>query len=244
VIRRQLGMALHQAPPRTYGAGLLVDGVTSWPADTSTSGTERDLVFMVFPRHGGTARLYLLHEARESRRFTGAGAAERFLEAFHFVCLTGSEEFAAARPIGPCATFPMGDSWVDDPVAADGAAVLIGDAGGYNDPIIGQGLSLAMRDACQLAELLISSRDWSATRLRTYGEARAERLRRLRFVAALVTELRCTFGPWGSSRRRRAFDLFQADPGARLPLAAQTLGPDRLPAGAFEASAAERILRA
>lgn len=240
VVRQQLGLTLHQTRARTYGAGLLVDGVASWPADTYASGTENDLLFFVFPRRAGVARLYLLHDAREARRFTGA--AGRFLEAFHFRCLPGSEEFAAARPIGPCAAFPMNDSWVDDPVVADGVAVLIGDAAGHNDPILGQGLSLAMRDACSLAELLVGSPDWSAARLHRYAVARAERLRRLRFVASLQTDLRCTFSAEGARRRRRAYDLFQEEPSARLPLAAEILGPDRVPASAFEAPAAELIL--
>jgi 2-polyprenyl-6-methoxyphenol hydroxylase-like FAD-dependent oxidoreductase len=239
-VRQQLGLTLHQTRARTYGAGLLVDGVASWPADTYASGTENDLLFFVFPRRTGVARLYLLHDAREARRFTGA--PRRFLEAFNFRCLPGSEEFAAARPVGPCAAFPMNDSWVDDPVVADGAAVLIGDAAGYNDPILGQGLSLAMRDACSLAELLAGSPDWSAARLHRYGEARSERLRRLRFVASLQTDLRCTFGAEGARRRRRAYDLFQEEPSVRLPLVAEILGPDRIPASAFEASAAELIL--
>ena len=240
-VRHQLEVPLHQAPARTYGAGLLVDGVVRWPTDTCAVGTEGDLNFYVYPRHGTAARLYLFHDARQGRRFTGARAAAEFLEAFRFACLPGSEEFVAARPIGPCASFPMNDAWVDSAVIADGA-VLVGDAAGYSDPIIGQGLSLALRDACQLAALLVSSGDWSAAGLRSYAEARTERLRRLRFVAALVTDLRGTFGPEQRRRRRRAYDLFEADPSSRLPVSATAVGPERLPSSAFDEAAAARIL--
>ena len=59
----------------------------------------------------------------------------------------------AATPAGPCATYPGDDTWTDAPFA-DGV-VLIGDAAGYNDPIIGQGLSIAMRDARIVRDLIL-----------------------------------------------------------------------------------------
>ena len=71
----------------------------------------------------------------------------------------------AATPAGPCATYPGDDTWSAEPYA-DGA-VLIGDAAGHNDPIIGQGLSISMRDARTVRDLVLDG-------------ARTGRLRRLR----------------------------------------------------------------
>src|SRR3954463_5168904 len=38
-VRRQLGIPLETTGPRTFAVGLLVDGLTGWPAATNTSGT-------------------------------------------------------------------------------------------------------------------------------------------------------------------------------------------------------------
>ena len=60
---------------------------------------------------------------------------------------------AKAIPAGPCATYPGDDTWTDTPYAP--GVVLIGDAAGHNDPIIGQGLSIAMRDARMVRDLVL-----------------------------------------------------------------------------------------
>jgi flavin-dependent dehydrogenase len=48
---------------------------------------------------------------------------------------------------------PGDDTWTDTPFV-DGV-VLIGDAAGYNDPIIGEGLSIALRDAKIVRDLVL-----------------------------------------------------------------------------------------
>jgi hypothetical protein len=68
-------------------------------------------------------------------------------------------------------------------------------------------------------------------------------MRRLRFTAALMTELRCTFTAEGRERRRRVYDRFERDPAELRPIAATLVGPDALPAELFEPAAAERMLR-
>ncbi|MGB9279946.1 MAG: hypothetical protein WCB57_07650 [Pseudonocardiaceae bacterium] len=47
----------------------------------------------------------------------------------------------------------MHDSWTEQPYAP--GAVLIGDAAGWNDPIIGQGLSIALRDVRMATDVLM-----------------------------------------------------------------------------------------
>src|SRR2546427_499434 len=53
--------------------------------------------------------------------------------------------------------------------------LVVGDAAGYNDPVIGEGLSIALRDVRMLSELLAASDDWSPAALQPYVEERAER---------------------------------------------------------------------
>ena len=67
-------------------------------------------------------------------------------------CIPLREELAASTPAGPCISYPMTDGW-SDRVAEEGV-VLVGDAAGWNDPIIGQGLSISMRDARAVADVL------------------------------------------------------------------------------------------
>jgi 2-polyprenyl-6-methoxyphenol hydroxylase-like FAD-dependent oxidoreductase len=49
-VRRQLGIPLATTGPRSFAVGLLVDGLTGWPAATNTSGTCEDVAFFIFPR--------------------------------------------------------------------------------------------------------------------------------------------------------------------------------------------------
>jgi 2-polyprenyl-6-methoxyphenol hydroxylase-like FAD-dependent oxidoreductase len=57
-VRRQLRIPLATTGPRTFAAGLLVDGLT-WPAATNTTGTCEDVAFFIFPRRSGRTRIYL-----------------------------------------------------------------------------------------------------------------------------------------------------------------------------------------
>ena len=75
--------------------------------------------------------------------------------------------------------------------------VLVGDAAGHNDPILGQGLSIALRDVRLASEaILAGGRDQAA--FRPYVEERLERMRRLRITASL----QATRAP--NTARRRA----------------------------------------
>jgi 2-polyprenyl-6-methoxyphenol hydroxylase-like FAD-dependent oxidoreductase len=240
-VRRQLGIALEHTTVRLFGTGLLVDGIESWPADKATLGTAADVHFFVLPRHGGCVRLYLLYSADQSRRFSGGRDVRSFLETFRLEALPGGgEELAASRPAGPCAAYPMNDTWTGEPFVP--GAVLVGDAAGYNDPVIGQGLAIALRDARTVAELLIGCADWSPAALRPYADERADRMRRLRFTAGLATDLRATFTSDARRRRRRFHDLAAAGDEIALPIGATLVGPELIPAHAFQPQAAERLL--
>jgi menaquinone-9 beta-reductase len=134
----------------------------------------------------------------------------------------------------------MNDAWADH-VAALGT-VFIGDAAGWNNPIIGQGLAIALRDARTVAEILTSSNDWSERQFDGYRDERAERMRRLRFVAELTTDMRATFTPEAVERRRRWLDLRATDPLAWAPIVAELVGPEKGPGAAFTDDNRNRLL--
>jgi len=220
-------------------AGMLVDELDSWPEHRMTIGTEGDRVFFVVPQGAGRVRLYLLWSCDHRHRFAGAGGPRAFLDSFALACIPKSDCIVRARPAGPCATYPMNDSWTDDPIV-EGMA-LIGDAAGYSDPHIGQGLSVALRDVRVLSELLAASEDWSPNALKPYTEERAERMRRLRFCNAVATTLRGEFGPEARERRRWAQRLMQTEPALGLWRRAYLAGPESVPASAFDASVYDRL---
>jgi 2-polyprenyl-6-methoxyphenol hydroxylase-like FAD-dependent oxidoreductase len=121
--------------------------------------------------------------------------------------------------------------------------VLLGDAGGYDDPIDGQGLSLAMRDVRQLSELLLASGDWTMAALRPYGEQRAERLRRMHRVSKTFAALMTTFTDAGRARRNRFYTASSAgQEDIRMALGAMSRGPDRMPSEAFTDQLHESLL--
>lgn len=239
-VRRQTDIPLQANPARLLGAGLLVEGANDWPTNTFTVGTEDDRLFFIIPLGEGRARLYLMYDVEDDRRLVGAQKASRFLESFGLRCVPGSEQFPAATAAGPCAVYPMHDSWCDTPVA-DGVA-LVGDAAGFSDPQLGQGLSVAMRDVRVLSELLLAGDDWSPSALTPYAQERSERMRRLRWVNDVVTTLRGEFGPAARERRRRAMARMREHPELAQFRRASLAGPETVPPEAFATSVVERLL--
>jgi 2-polyprenyl-6-methoxyphenol hydroxylase-like FAD-dependent oxidoreductase len=239
-VRRQLGIPLEQTTPRTMCGGMLIDELHSWPSNQVAMGTEGDLHYLFFPRPAGRARLYLLHDIAQKGRFAGPGREVDFLTAYQFRCIPNSGMFCSARPAGPCAFYPMNDSWTDQPYAP--GVVLIGDAAGWNDPIIGQGLSIALRDVRIVADILRSTEDWCPGSFAEYGEERRERMRRLLIAARVATDIRTTFSPLGAARRRTYYTLMATDLVLAGPLRAPQFGPEQLPAESFEKPNIDRIL--
>ena len=238
-VRRQLGMPLHETKPRLIGAGLLVRNIQGWPEHQVAIGTEDDRVFFVLPQSDGRARLYLMYAVTQRQRYSGPNAARAFIGDYRLACVPQSEGLTVAEPAGPCAAFPMNDSWVDSPLAD--SVVLIGDAAGHSDPHLGQGLSLALRDVRALSELLLGSEDWSPAALQPYADERAERGRRMRFCAHMLTTFRGEFGPEPRERRKRARTRMLAEPELGLWRRASLVGPDALPAEAFGESVREHL---
>ena len=53
----------------------------------------------------------------------------------------------------------------------------------HNDPITGQGLSIAARDVGIVSDILLSTKDWDHIDFEAYVDERRERMRRLRITA-------------------------------------------------------------
>jgi 2-polyprenyl-6-methoxyphenol hydroxylase-like FAD-dependent oxidoreductase len=238
-VRRQAGIELHADPQHHLFAGMLVEDAAGLRDDTQVIGAEKDVHFLVFPQGNGRARLYLGYGSEQHRRFTGDGDQRAFLDAFRLTCFPGSDAVVNATPAGPCNSYPNNDTWTETPYAE--GVVLVGDAAGYNDPIIGQGLSITTRDVRLVRDALLGETAWSAAMFQPYAEERKERMRRLRFVATLTSLLENEFGPEAHDRRLRALERQAADPMLQLPQLAVMLGPHNLPEAVFDDSVRERL---
>ena len=86
-------------------------------------------------------------------------------------------------PGRPCATFPARDTRATTPVAP--GVVLIGDAAGYENPLLGQGLSMALRDVRDVADALTTAGAWNERVFDEYVVGR----RRRHHVAKLATTM-------------------------------------------------------
>jgi 2-polyprenyl-6-methoxyphenol hydroxylase-like FAD-dependent oxidoreductase len=226
-VRRHAGISLERAAGRHLVSGLLVDGLyIDQTRDVAAVG--EDAFMVTFPQGGGRARVYLFPDPQYPQRFAGAHGPELFIAASALPGIPKGETWAEALPAGPCRTFAADDTWTDQPYT-DGV-VLIGDAGGYNNPLIGQGLSLALRDARAVTEILLDGPAGGPglDALAHYGAARAERLRRMRFVAGLQATELTTYGEAGRQLRRSIRRRIEADPELLGGAIAMFIGPDDL----------------
>jgi menaquinone-9 beta-reductase len=224
-VRRQAGIRLHHAPETHLVAGLLVDDLDHDPR-RNVVGIGDDVWMVTFPQGGGRARVYLAFGTEHPRRFAGAAGVRRFLDTAVLDAVPNREAWAEASAVGPCRTFPADDTWTDRPFAE--GVVLIGDAAGYTNPLIGQGLGLALRDVRALRELLREDPSLGSRALVDYGTRRAERMRRVRFLAQLHAYVWVTFGASGRALRRRVAERWQDDPSLRVASVGIFTGPDRL----------------
>jgi len=239
-LREAAGVVLHQDKPHHWFAGLLVDQVPGWSEDLQAIGTEGDFGFLAFPQGQGRVRLYGGYHLDQAQRFKGPEGPRRFLDAFAMACSPANRHIVGGRPAGPLFSYFNADSWTDAPYAP--GVVLVGDAAGWNDPIIGLGLSITYRDVRIVTDLLNSSDDWAGLSFASYGEERAERMRRLRFAAKLQATIDMEFGEDARERRRGLFARAATDPSLRAHAFAVMAGPETLPAEIFTDAHRARVL--
>ena len=239
-VRESAGITLHQDTPHHWFAGLLVEGCEGWREDLQAIGTEGDFGFLAFPQSGGTVRVYGGYALDQAARFKGPDGPRRFLDAFAMTCSPQNRHLVAGRPAGPLFSYVNADSWTDAPFAE--GVVLIGDAAGWNDPIIGLGLSITYRDVRIVSDILKAGEDWSPAAFASYAEERAERMRRLRFAAKLQSSLDMEFGAAADARRRSLHARALQDPSLRMHTFAVMAGPESAPPEAFTDAHRARVL--
>ena len=155
-------------------------------------------------------------------------------------CSPENVRIADGRPAGPLLSYFNHDAWTDEPFAE--GVVLVGDAAGWNDPIVGLGLSITYRDVRIVSELLAGSEDWSPALFAPYGDERRERMRRLRFAASITAALDAEFGDEARERRRSYHERSAADPTLGAHGFAVMAGPETLPPEVFTPEHRARVL--
>jgi menaquinone-9 beta-reductase len=234
VTRRELGIVLERQPETSFIAGLLLDGLDGVPDDHDVLIGEGDRFFLLFHQGHGRARAYVCTGLSGQHRFAGPDGTGRFLAACAVSSYPWNEQVVAATPAGPCATYPGDDTWCAEPFV-DGA-VLIGDAAGHNDPIIGQGLSIAMRDARAVRDLVLEGAR-TADAFVAYGIERLARMARLRFAANVMAATQAEDADNRDARRRYVNDRMASMEAPVFPLLVglfagpETIGDELLDAG-------------
>ncbi|MCR5878518.1 FAD-dependent monooxygenase [Phenylobacterium sp. J367] len=240
MVREAAGIPLHQDAPHHWFAGLLVEDAHDWDPQLQAIGTEDDFGFLAFPQGDGKVRVYGGYPLDQARRFKGSDGPRRFLDAFALACSPKNAALVSGKPAGPLFAYVNADSWTDEPCAP--GVVLIGDAAGWNDPIIGLGLSITYRDVRLVSDILKATDDWARVDFGAYAEERAERMRRLRFVGQITAAIDMEFGEAARARRRSLFERSAADPGLKAHAFAVMAGPESLPSELFTDAHRARVL--
>lgn len=225
-VRRQVGIELEKQEAISFIAGLLVAGLE---VDQSVDQlvSDHETYSLIFHQREGRARVYLCGGRSDQQRFTGPTASEAFQEACRRSGHASVVACGNAATAGPCASYPGDDTWTDEPYV-DGV-VLIGDAAGHNDPIIGQGLAIAMRDARTVRDLVLDGAR-TAQAFAPYGAERSERMARLRLVADILAVVQAEDAD-NRPARRDAFATAAVDPetGLLTLMLAAFAGPESVP---------------
>jgi 2-polyprenyl-6-methoxyphenol hydroxylase-like FAD-dependent oxidoreductase len=230
VVRRQSGIALQHQPELHMVAGLLLetDGI---PTSADFTAAAADLFMVGFQQRGGRLRVYLCPGLTGRQRFAGRAGITEFLRSLDFDCLPFGSVLAQAQPAGPVATYPADDSWTDRPFA-DGV-VLVGDAAGWNNPIIGQGLSLAMCDV-RIVRDMVRAGDLTAGAFAGYGSERDDRMRRVRTASTFLAVAMAEDADDRRARQIRWAEMVTDDPVAMTLMLSVLTGPHFCPDEALD----------
>lgn len=239
VVRKQVGIKLQHQEGFSCIAGLMIDGVDDIPEDFDVTVSDEDLYLLMFRQTETRARVYLATGLSGRHRFAGRQGARNFLAACAALPYPWAEQLAAANPAGPCGTVIGDDTWTPTPFA-DGV-VLVGDAAGYNDPIMGEGLSLALRDCSVVSDLVLDNAR-TTTGFSFYGRERMVRMERLRLLADIVAVLNaedCT----NRAQRQEKFAGLLSGGQSQLPrlLSGITGGPAVIPDDAMDLTLPDQL---
>jgi len=212
--RKWAGFAVTRESHPVLFAGVLLTGL-AMPRDVAHYLLNPAVAMVVGIVYEGEDRFraYLGYPSEGMERLQGEQALPRFLEYSRRTTLFPNFYDGSVRCIGPLASFPCDEDWVEHPYS-DGVA-LIGDAAATSDPVYGQGMSLTLRDVRTLSEALLGNSDWDGA-----GHDYAmEHQRYFSVIHSSCEWLRQIFqeqGPEADRRRAIAMPLIQEDP-TRVP---------------------------
>lgn len=238
-VAKQIGKVLTQDPEHHLFSGMLVEGADEWPEDLQVIGYEDDVNFLAFPQGGGKVRIYLGWPSEQRSRLAGPDGPKRFLEAWNVDCVPHADAIVNSTPISRCIAYPNFDAWVDSPVAE--GVVLIGDAAGRNDPILGQGQSVTHRDVRLVRDALLDNKQWNESIFEEYVTERAERMSRLRTIARLTSLKDSGFDAQGRALREEIHKRIDDNPDLGVTFAGAFVGPEQLPAEVYSPAFTEQI---
>lgn len=240
VVAKQIGCQLFHDEEHHLFSGMLVEGAHDWPEELQVIGSEGDANVLAFPQGSGKVRIYLGWPRQDRTRLLGTQGQAKFLESWQLKCIPYADTIVHATPVSRCISYPNFDAWVDSPVRE--GVVLIGDAAGRNDPIIGQGLSVTHRDVRLVRDALLKSHPWTANIFDYYVAERLKRMARLRTCARLTTLRDSAFGESGRKLRHEIHMRIADNPELEVPFSAAFVGPHNVPAKAFSPEICEAIV--
>lgn len=220
--RSLIGIATNRNRLHHWFAGVLIDGFGGDP-DSAHSSLVTGGRFFILPQGNGRARAYLALMPSRIAPIRADRSGRALLELIAGYLPDGM--LAGARVAGPQGIFSNADIWPATRVA-DRFAV-VGDAAGTNDPSIGHGISLALRDVRELRDA-VRVHGLTEQALEQYAACRAQYYGTLREYARWMGELWLEEGTDADERRARFRTARETDPDAGGFNTITTLGPRNL----------------
>lgn len=236
-VRAQAGIEYEVDEPTMFFVGMLAEAVDGVDERVNVIARESDLLFFSLPEEAGRVRLYFGVPPDQRLRFSGRDAAERFLATCTLRCVDGVARWEQATPAGPCATFPGEDSRAPQPLAE--GVVLIGDAAGYDNPLQGLGLGMALQDAHDVSTALSSQSVPEC--LARYAADRAVRKRLATLSVDLEVWANDGFALQDPALRVSRYEHIQGDEVLQALVMCSLAGFDALPPDLTHADLAERL---
>jgi 2-polyprenyl-6-methoxyphenol hydroxylase-like FAD-dependent oxidoreductase len=210
LVRKWAGFTVQRDPDRILIAATLFENMQI-AQDTIPMFHHPSIgrMTILVPQGHGRVRVYFCyHKDTNLNRLQGADDIARFIEE-SIKAGAVAEWYSGARATGPLATFDGADTWVPHPYR-DGIA-LLGDAAASNDPSLGQGTCLTLRDVRVLRDKLCTFEDWNIAG-HAYAEEHDRHYGVMHNVGNWFNDLFLVPGPEAEACRARAFPLLAQDP--------------------------------
>ena len=220
--RSLFGIATNRNRLHHWFAGVLIDGFGGDP-DSAHSSLVTGGRFFILPQGHGRARAYLALMPSRIAPIQADRSGQALLDLIAGYLPDGM--LADARAAGPQGIFSNADIWPETRVA-DRFAV-VGDAAGTNDPSIGHGISLALRDVRELRDA-VRANGLTMQALKHYAACRAQYYGTLQEYAQWMGGLWLEEGPDADERRTRFRSARETDPDAGGFNTITMLGPRNL----------------